>query len=379
MFIVAHNGARIWGGAERALARLLAGLQQRGHRVLLLCNDPLVAGAARALGVPAEVLPLGGDASVHHALRLARRLKALRPDALLVGMFKKVWLAGVAGRLAGVPRIVARVGLESDVPRNAKYRFAFRRLIDQVVVVAERMGTAYAALPGYGAGRVSVIPNAVDPPAPRLPPGAVRASLGIAPDARCVGVVARLVVQKRLDRLLDAVARLPADVHCIVAGDGGLRGALQAQAAALGIAGRVHFLGHRGDVADVLGALDVYVMTSDREGMSNAMLEALAAEVPVVSTPVSGTEALRGGGDGTAPGVVVDFDAAAVAEGVRGVLEDAERRRAMAAAAGRRARDEFGFGRMLDAWERVLAGGAGDFEAGRASGRELAGARADHR
>jgi glycosyltransferase involved in cell wall biosynthesis len=373
MFIVAHNGARVWGGAERALALLLAGLQQRGHRVLLLCNDPVVAEPARELGVPAEILPLGGDVSLHHAARLARRLKQLRPDALLVGMFKKVWLAGLAGRLARVPRIVARVGLETDVPRNRKYRFAFRRLVDRVVVVAERMRPAYAALPGLNEQGLSIIPNAVHPPTRKLFPGAVRMSLGIPPDARCVGIVARLVAQKRVDRLLDAVARLPADAHCIVAGEGPLREPLQEQAAALGIAGRVHFLGHRADVADVLGALDVFILPSDREGMSNAMLEALAAEVPVVSTRVSGAdEALRCDADGIAPGVVVDFDAAAVAEAAGAVLADTERRRAMAAAAGRRAREMFGFARVLDAWERVLAGGRGDFQAEEASASEEA-------
>ncbi|HEX5872621.1 MAG TPA: glycosyltransferase family 4 protein, partial [Longimicrobium sp.] len=161
MFIVAHNGARVWGGAERAVALLLAGLQQRGHRVMLLCNDGVVARPARALGLDAQILPLGGDVAVHHAVRLAARLRRLQPDVLLVGMFKKVWLAGLAGRMAGVPRIVARVGLQSDVPRNAKYRFAFRRLVDHVVVVAERLAPAYEALPGYGSARVSVIPNGV--------------------------------------------------------------------------------------------------------------------------------------------------------------------------------------------------------------------------
>jgi glycosyltransferase involved in cell wall biosynthesis len=374
MFIVAHNGARVWGGAERALALLLAGLQQRGHRVLLLCNDAVVARPAQALGVDARIVPLGGDASVHHAARLAHLLRELRPDALLVGMFKKAWLAGLAGRMARVPRIVVRIGLETDVPRNAKYRFAFRRLVDQVVVVAERLRPAYAALPGYGNGRLSVIPNAVHPPTPRCG-RAVRRELGIPPDARCVGSVARLVAQKRLDRLLDAVARLPDDVHCILAGDGPLRGALERQAAALGMAGRVHFLGHRADVADVLDALDVFAMTSDREGMSNAMLEALAAEVPVVSTRVSGTdEALRPVCGGVAPGVVVGFNADAVAEGIRGVLEDDRRRHAMGAAAGVRARGEFGFPRVLDAWERVLAGGSADPQIERTSAGESVGA-----
>lgn len=376
MFIVAHNGARVWGGAERAVALLLAGLQQRGHRVMLLCNDGVVARPARALGVDAQILPLGGDLSVHHAARLASRLRELRPDALLVGMFKKAWLAGLAGRMARVPRIVVRVGLETDVPRNAKYRFAFRRLVDQVVVVAERLRPVYAALPGYGSGRLAVIPNAVHPPAPRLAAG-VRTELGIPPGARCVGSVARLVAQKRLDRLLNALTRLPEDVHCILAGDGPLRRALERQAAALGIAGRVHFLGHRADVAEVLAALDVFAITSDREGMSNAMLEALAAEVPVVSTRVSGTdEALRPGRDGIAPGVVVGFEADAVAAGIRAVLDDAERRHAMRVVAGVRARREFGFPRVLDAWERVLAGDPADLQAERTSASvgELVGA-----
>ncbi|HEX2079134.1 MAG TPA: glycosyltransferase [Longimicrobium sp.] len=366
MFIVAHAGARVWGGAERSVALLLQGLQRRGHRVLLLCNDAVVADPARALGIHAEILPLGGDASLHHAARLARRLRRLRPDVLLVGMFKKVWLAGLAGRMAGVPRILVRVGLQSDVPRNLKYRMAFRRLVDHVVVVSERLRPAYAAPPG----RVSVIPNGVRPPARRLSADGVRAGLGIPPEAACVGAVARLVGQKRLDRLVDAVAQLPADVHCILAGDGPLRGTLEQRAVAMGIAGRVHFLGYSPDVGEVLPALDLFVAASDQEGMSNAMLEALAAGVPVVSTDVSGTdEALRPGPDGTAPGVVVGFEAAALADGIRALLHDPERREAMAAAARRRAR-AFAFPRVLDAWERVLAGRPADFRIEETRARE---------
>lgn len=377
MFIVAHLGSRLWGGAERAVAVLLLGLQQRGHRVLLLCNDPVVAAPARALGVPAEILPLGGDLSVHHAALLATRLARLRPHALLAGMFKKVWLAGLAGRLSRVPRIVARVGLERDAPRNAKYTVAFGRLVDHVVVVAERLRPPYAALPGYGEGRLSVIPNAARLPPRRGAPGAVRAELGIPAGAPCVGAVARLTAQKRLDRLLDAVGRLPPGVHCIVAGDGPLREPLRRQAGSPGLAGRVHFLGHREDVGDVLAALDVFVMTSEREGMSNAMIEAMAAEVPVVSTDVSGTdEALRPGPDGVAPGLVVEHDAGAVARGIGALLSDAPRRRAMGAAGGLRARHAFSPPRVLDAWERVLSGGGGS-ERESASVRERESAKAD--
>jgi glycosyltransferase involved in cell wall biosynthesis len=356
MFIVAHNGAHLWGGAERSVALLLAGLQQRGHRVLLLCSDRTVADPAGALGVPVEIVPLGGDVALHHAAGLALRLRRMEPDALLIGTFKKTWLAGLAGRMAGVPRIVARIGLQSDVPRNPKYHFVFRRLVDQVVVVAERLRPTYQAR--LGPQRVWLIPNAVHPPVAVMPGCAVRASLGIAPGAPCVGTVARLAGQKRLDRLLDAVALLSPDVHCIIAGDGPLGGVLQRQATRLGIAGRVHLLGFRPDVGDVLKALDVFVLTSDQEGMSSAMLEAMAAGVPVVSTPVSGTdEALRPGPGGVAPGVLAAFDAAAVAREAGALLRDPVRRAEMGAAGALRAREDFSFPRVLDRWEQVLGKG----------------------
>jgi glycosyltransferase involved in cell wall biosynthesis len=232
---------------------------------------------------------------------------------------------------------------------------AFRRLVDRVVVVAERLRPAYESLPEYGPMRVWRIPNAVLPPVPRPGGGTLRAALGIAPDAPCVGVLARLAGQKRLDRLLDAVALLPPEVHCIVAGEGPWRGVLERQAARLGIAGRVHLLGFREEVGDVLAALDAFVLTSDQEGMSSATLEAMAAGVPVVSTAVSGTdEMLRPGPDGVAPGVVVPFDAHAVAEAVGALLRDPARRAAMGAAGVVRAAEEFSVPRMLDRWEQVL-------------------------
>src|SRR5690606_18204583 len=130
MFVAAHNGARIWGGAERATVRLLAGLQQRGHRVLLLCNDPRVMAEAERSGIPTRRLHLGGDLAVVDALRLAATLRRDRPDAFVVGTYKKLFHAALGARLAGVPRVIARVGLETDTPRSGKYRVALRRWVD---------------------------------------------------------------------------------------------------------------------------------------------------------------------------------------------------------------------------------------------------------
>ncbi|HEX2204669.1 MAG TPA: glycosyltransferase [Longimicrobium sp.] len=354
MYLVAHNGAHIWGGAERAVTLILAGLQGRGHRVRLFCADPLVAGRAEGLGVPAELATLGGDAAVHHAARFALALRRHRPDALMIGTYKKLFLASMGARLARVPRVVARVGLETDTLRNAKYRVALPRWVDAVVVNASRMAPTFV---NAGLKDVRVIPNAAEVPVRRQPPGALRAALGIPADAPVVGAVARLARQKRFDRLLRAFATLASDTHLVLAGDGEERETLQALAVELGIADRAHFLGFRDDTGDVLGALDVFVLSSDREGMSNAMIEALAAGVPVVSTPVSGTEdALAAAPGEIAPGVILPgFGEGELAEALRGVLADADRRVAMAEAARERARARFAWDAVLAEWERVLA------------------------
>jgi glycosyltransferase involved in cell wall biosynthesis len=358
MFVAAHNGARIWGGAERATARLLAGLQERGHRVLLYCNRPLVAEHAAALGVPTELMPIGGDIALPHALRFAVRLRRHRPDALIIGTYKKLFLASLGAHLAGVPRVVARVGLETDVPRSVKYRIALRRWVDAVVVNAARIQPAFAALTGFDGERVVVIPNGVRMPDRVLTRDEARAALGLPTSEKVVGAVARLDVQKRLDRLLRAVAILGNEVHCVIAGDGPERTALATLAEALGIASRVHFLGQRDDPWTVYAVMDVMVVSSDREGMSNSMLEALATGVPVVSTPVSGAEeALAPFPDGSCPGVLLrGFDEQELAAELRALLHDPVALRRMGAAARNRAASEFDFDRMLDRWVAVLAG-----------------------
>lgn len=358
MYVAAHNGAFVFGGAERATVAILAGLQARGHRVRLFCSSPVVARPTEALGVPTEPGCLGGDLMFSHAFRLAARLRRHRPDALLVGTFKKMHLAALAARLAGVPRVVARIGLETDVPRWWKYNVAIDRWVDAVVLKTEDMRRRYLDA-GIAAEKLVLVPGGVAPRPRRAPPGEVRRSLGLAPGTPVVGAVARLDVQKRLDRFLHAFARLPVEAHAVVAGEGPERAALEALAGELGVRGRFHLLGHREDVADVLDALDLYLVTSDREGMSNSMMEALAAGVPVVSTPVSGADdALAPLPDGSAPGAVVGFDPEEVARAAGRILAAPELRAGMRAAALRRARESFDFERMLDGWEAVLAGSA---------------------
>lgn len=356
--IAAHISAAEWGGAERRSLALLAGLARRGHDVVIYCNTERIAGKAREAGLAAVISPLRGDVMVGNALAFARRLRQQRPDVLLLITFRRLLLGALAGRLARVPRIISRVGLASDVARSAKYRLVLRRWGDDVVVNAESLRQPFiASLPHDADVRVHVIPNGVQPRDGMSPSDPImsredaRAEMGLPPDAPVIGSVARLVKQKRLDRLLEASATLDG-VHTVVAGDGYLRGELEQLAARHGIGDRVHFVGHREDIAVVHRALDVYVVTSDQEGMSSGMLEAMAAGVPIVSTPVSGAaEAVEGE---QRCGIVAGFDTASLTEAIRSLLSDPARRRAYGAAAAAVARGRYGFDAMVDRWESLL-------------------------
>lgn len=358
MRIAAHNGARTWGGGEKWTVLLLEGLQARGHDVRLFCNFESVAERARDRGVEASLAVLGGHLALPQAWMFARRLRRFAPDALLVSTFKKTWLGGLAGALAHVPRVVSRIGLDTDLPgKHWSYRLAFHRWVDAALVNADGIRRAVVeGLPDYDPARVATVYDgiALDGEPPHR--DEARRALGLPPDVTVVGSVTRLSAQKRIDRMLEVVARLPEGVHCVLAGEGELEDELKAQAAALGLSARVHFLGFREDVAPVLAVLDVFLLTSDREGMANAMLEAMAAGVPVVSTPVSGADEALYEDRGRVPGLVVEPDPRLMAEAVRGILDVPAVRVAMAQEGRRRARDRFSFPAMVDAWEGVLGG-----------------------
>ncbi|RMH20957.1 MAG: glycosyltransferase [Gemmatimonadetes bacterium] len=367
--IVAHNGARIFGGAERWTARTLAGLSARGHRATLLCRDERIASEARRFGIDTAVGRVGGQLMVPDAFRLARRLRKLAPDVVLITTFKKVWLVAMAARLAGVPRVVARIGRATDLPgRSRAYRWALQRWTDLIVVNADALrAPVLDDLPAVGEDRVRVIYNGVRIPRGEPDRAGARGVLGVPGEALVVGAVSRLVREKRLDWLIDVAAREPR-AHVVLIGDGPDLERLRDAAAARGVAGRVHFAGHREDAATVVAALDLYAVASRVEGMSNAMLEAMAVGVPVVSTDVSGAReallpgsasgctAARDGWAEAAAGVVVPHERDAFVSASLALLRDAPARAACARAARKRAEACFSLEAALDAWERALHG-----------------------
>jgi glycosyltransferase involved in cell wall biosynthesis len=278
----------------------------------------------------------------------------------LIGTFRKTLHLTVGARLAGVP-VVSRIGLSTDVPRNAKYRFLFRHLIDRIAVNTGEIRAAYLRmLPRLDPGRVQVMGKGIEPSTRELDVVAERRrtllEAGIPEDAFVVGALARLAHQKRLDRWLAAVAAMPDDTHGLLVGEGDLRGELEAEVKRLGIAGRVHLMGYQYDPQPWLRAMDVLLLSSKTEALANAMLEALAVGTPVITTPVAGSrDALFESEEDVPPGIILqDFEVPGMVQALTELHDDAARVRAMGEAARTRIARHFTQEAELDRWERLL-------------------------
>jgi glycosyltransferase involved in cell wall biosynthesis len=163
---------------------------------------------------------------------------------------------------------------------------------ERVVCVSEDLLERCLAC-GVPAGRCALIENAIDTAefSRRLPTAAAKGRAGVPPSRFVIGAVGRLAAEKGLDVLIRSVAGLRKqgrDVELLIAGEGGEQPALQALAAELGVGDRVRLLGYRADTRELYQAMDVYALSSYREGLPNVLLEAMALEVPVVATRIAG-------------------------------------------------------------------------------------------
>ena len=200
---------------------------------------------------------------------------------------------------------------------------------------------------GADPDRVMVILNAIDPRQfcrdPAREAGA-RERLGFAPDDLVLGAVGRLERQKRFDLLIEAVKPLSAAhprLRLAIAGDGSLRGELQAQVTRLGLTDVCRFLGHCTDIVELHHGFDLFVQSSEYEGTPNAVLEAMAMETPLVATDAGGTREIAWPG---VHGLVVPIrDVPALQQAIGEAVGDVAAARARAKVARERVETELSF------------------------------------
>jgi glycosyltransferase involved in cell wall biosynthesis len=349
-------------GTQRVLKQLVEGLAQRGHQQAVVCMDDSrdedLVRALEAAGAEVRVVGRRPLLTGHGLLALWLWLRHRRFDVAVTLLFISDLFARPLARAGGVARIISSIRA-----RNTNYapwkRAAVRctmRWVDRVVVNSAHVRGYAIAHEGAPPNRTLYIPNGVRWSAYQTPIRhvALREKFGLGVERKLIGSVGRLTYQKGFDVLLDALALLPADdVDLLLIGDGEDRGRLLRQAGKLNLADRVHLVGYRNDVPELLGALDLYVHPARFEGMSNALMEAMAAGCPIVATSVDGNRELIV--DGESGWLVPPDDALSLAKAISAALADpAERRRRGGAAQVWTA--SLSEEAMVAAWEQVLRG-----------------------
>jgi glycosyltransferase involved in cell wall biosynthesis len=358
------------GGAERQFALLAAGLAARGHHVEMVCLGLPSALSINlsASGVAVDVIGARTGRRVTDAWRLLRGLlRAMwrwraAPPAVVHGVLLHGYVfAAFAGRLAGARAIVAS-------RRSLGYFKAGKRLVllverlatrwtDVVVANSEAVRQDTLQREALPPGQVRVIHNGLEVRAPAADArGRIRQAFEVDDDTPVAIMVANLIHYKAHDVLLAAwrivLDTMPTAVLWLV-GDGPERARLETLAHELGIAGRVDFAGSRSDLPDLLAASDLLVHASREEGFCNAILEGMAAGLPVVATAVGGNpEAVD---DGRTGWLVPPDDAGALAAAVARVLGDSAAGRLLGAAGQARVAQAFTVERMIAAYEALYA------------------------
>lgn len=250
-------------------------------------------------------------------------------------------LAGMCASLTRTPLVVTR---RVDFPLR---RQGFWIRADRIIAISNAVA-AVLARSGLDPNRITVVHSGISLEDTRAAtPLGIRGLLGISPTARVAVNVAALVAHKDHATLLATANRLKErypDLHWAIAGEGDLRSQLAAQIEKLGLRGRVHLMGQISNPERLILDADVFVMSSQEEGLGTSVLEALALGIPVASTTAGGLPEMLGDGAGL---LVAPRDPAALGEAVSQILENAELRSRLVAR-GREVVLRFSDTRMAD-------------------------------
>jgi glycosyltransferase involved in cell wall biosynthesis len=361
--LATHNNH---GGAQLALTKLMNALAARGHRTEVwflyrTCGDHGIEAPEARLLWPRPAR--GASGYLQAALSLHRRLRKERPDALVSFLPLANVLGQMLAMFAGVP---ARVASQ----RSPGWTYAgSMQMLDRIagtigiygrtVCVSRAVRSSFCYYPAAYRDRLIVVSNGIAPRSMCAEKPAARRALGIPMRAFVIAAIGRLCGEKNLKLIFDALVHTPG-VLLVLAGDGEDRAALERYAQTIGVHSRVVFLGQitTARASELLTAADLFAQPSLFEGQSNAMLEAMAASLPVLATDIPSQRETLIDEEGRQCGLILPLhEPKTWADALQRLQTDPKERRRLGRAAAERSA-AFTVERMAEGFEAaILAAG----------------------
>ncbi len=351
------------GGTERQVTNVSLGLDPERFDLHLACLrnfGELRQELDEVSRIHRPVFDIGRLYSFRTLAEANRLARYIRKNAIQIvhayGLYPNIFAVPVA-RLAGAPIVIASIRDCGDIlkPWQRWLQRIVCRLADCVLVNADAIRETLISQ-GYRSDNIAVIRNAIAQPkaTPIEDAYGIREELGLTPSAPVVMVLSRLNRMKGVEYFLDAAnivaAKLP-ETRFLIVGDGAIRQELQDRAASMGLAGKIVFTGFRTDVPRLLSQVSLSVLPSLSEGLSNTLLESMAAGVPVVATWVGGNPEIIE--DGVSGLLVPPRDSAKLANAMLAVLENPSLAASFSAAGKYRIAKVFSLERSIREVERL--------------------------
>ncbi|RJO60145.1 glycosyltransferase family 1 protein [candidate division WS5 bacterium] len=364
-----------FGGGERAFAQLINGLDKGKYKVYVACL-PRSSGLTPELFVEeiqgaAQIVPfdLRDQFNLWNIFRLIRIVKEKKIDFMHSQGARADFFVRIAAGLVKMPVVISTIATpveEYNVNpvKKAVYvvldRFG-ERFVDKFIVVAEHLMRKLTQIHKIPPHKVAKIYNGVDIEKYNYDPQiavSVRKEMDIGPQVLLVGAVGRLTWEKGLPYFIEAAKKITDSgwqitdkVKYLIVGEGELEGNLRLKVKSLRLEEKVIFTGFRKDVREILGAIDILVVPSLREGFPMITLEAMAMAKPIIATNIDGiTEQITDGINGI---LTPPKDSSAIAQAIIRLINDRESGRKLGLAARKRVEQEFSVEKMVAETEKV--------------------------
>ncbi|MHB8776918.1 MAG: glycosyltransferase family 4 protein [Anaerolineales bacterium] len=364
--------AKSSGGVGMYTRRLVNAFDKSRYRFTVVClaegSDIMAADLNKIEGVKAISIPMQDGiepfSDILICFRLAKLIRSEKYDLIHAHTSKPGFFTRLAAIGMDIPVIYhpANFAFHENVPRSQAVFYAFlerlaaRYLTDRIILVCN--GERELARQ-YSVGmddQFVTIHTGIDlhPFEISVDRAKVRAGFGIPADVRLTGIVARFTLAKAPADFIHAAALVHArypQAHFLWVGDGPLEHESRSLVKSLGLQSVFHFAGYQDNIPAILMSLDCFLLSSHWEGFSIAILEAMAAGLPVIATRVTGAdEAIVDG----KTGILVNVgDVNRLADAVCKLVGDVDFARSMGKAARRRAESEFPYAKMLDRIEKL--------------------------
>jgi glycosyltransferase involved in cell wall biosynthesis len=349
------------GGLERAIATIAEGLDRQRFEASVWCiaRGGAVAAELKEKGIEVKILGISTYHKPFHLLKLSRLLRKAKPDIVHThGYFGSV-IGRLAAKTAGIPILINHVhSTYWEYRKKHLLMEKFLSLVTQKIICCSKAVEDFVT--GYeriNPSKTLVIYNGVDEKrfSKIKNSSLLKAKLGLDSDELVIGTVSSLFPHKGHKFLFEAAPLILAafpSTRFLIVGDGVLRRELENRAEELNLSSRVIFAGTRKDVPDLLSLMDIFVLPSSiREGLGISIIEAMAAEKPVVATDIGGIpEVVKDGQTGL---LVPPRNPAALARAIIELLNDPGKAKAMGKQGRARFEEKFTIGKMLSEVENL--------------------------